>query len=64
MKLAISNTIIVILLLDTMEEYRNQTPEEWNFKYLLQQHLDSLLHRQKKLIGRKGNNKMGQVWIC
>lgn len=40
-----SNTKILIALLDIMEEFRDLSFEEWNFRDMLQVHMGNLLHR-------------------
>jgi hypothetical protein len=45
--LAIQNTKDIIQLLDIMEESKDLTLEEWNFRRLLSSHLQELLHQQK-----------------
>jgi hypothetical protein len=39
----IENSKRMILLLDSMEEFRDLTLEEWNFRKIVQAHLQSLL---------------------
>ena len=43
----IQSTKDIILLLDSFEEIRDLTVEEWNFRNILNIHLQSLLHQQK-----------------
>lgn len=43
----IANTKHLIAFLDIMEEFRDLTVAEWNFRDLLQIHMGTLLHRQK-----------------
>lgn len=44
---AIRGTKETIQLLDIMEEVRDLTLEEWNFRGILLSHLDTLLHQQR-----------------
>jgi hypothetical protein len=43
----LSNNKLVLFLLDSMEEFRDLTLEEWNFRNLVHQHLESLVERQR-----------------
>lgn len=43
----IANTKLLIALLDVIEEFRDLSIEEWNFREILQTYLRTLLHRQK-----------------
>ena len=47
----ISNTKQVILFLNTLEEARDLTLEEWNFRATLLDHLANLLSRAKTITG-------------
>lgn len=53
----ISNTKLLIALLDIMEESRDLTLQEWNFRDLLQNHLEGLLHRQNIYWKQRSNVK-------
>lgn len=44
-------------MLDIMEEFRDLTVHEWNFRDLLQAHLQALLHRQKIYWKQRSNVK-------
>jgi hypothetical protein len=44
----IENNKLIILLLDSMEEFRDLTLEEWNFRKIMQAHLESLLQQKKE----------------
>jgi hypothetical protein len=43
----IQNCKEIILFLDIMEEFRDLTVEEWNFRTIISQQLQDLLHQQK-----------------
>lgn len=47
LKTNIANVKIVLSLMEVLEEYRDLTIEEWNFKDLLSGKLIALLHQQK-----------------
>lgn len=50
----IQNTKDTILFLDTIEEARDLALEEWNFMYILHDHLNHLLHQQKVYWQQRG----------
>lgn len=53
----IANNKLIIQFLDTMEEYRDLTLEEWNFRDVVQRHLSSLLEIQEIYWKQRGDIK-------
>jgi hypothetical protein len=53
----IQNCKEIILFLDIMEEFRDLTVEEWNFRTIISQHLQDLLHQQKIYWKQRGTIK-------
>jgi uncharacterized protein YqeY len=43
----IDNNKSVIMFLDIIEEYRDLSLEEWNFRKILQEHLENILEQQR-----------------
>lgn len=57
----IANTRIVLQLLETLEEFRDLSLEEWNFRDILKEHLISLLEQQRIYWKQRGNIKWVQM---
>ena len=53
----IQNTKDIIVLLDILDESRDLTLQEWNFRSILQEHLQTLLHEQKIYWQQRGTIK-------
>jgi hypothetical protein len=53
----ISNNKIALFLLDSMEEFRDLNLEEWNFRKLVQEHLENLLEKQRIYWKQRGQIK-------
>jgi hypothetical protein len=53
----IQNSKMVLLFLDILEEFRNLSLQEWNFKSLVQQHIEHLLEQQRLYRKQRGNIK-------
>jgi hypothetical protein len=53
----ISNNKIALFLLDSMEEFRDLSLEEWNFRKLVQEHLENLLEKQRIYWKQRGQIK-------
>lgn len=53
----ITKTKLLIAMLDIMEEYKDLTIQEWNFRDALQTHLGALLHWQKIYWKQRSNIK-------
>lgn len=53
----ISNTKAIILMLDTLEEFRDLSLQEWNFRVITQKHLEKLQHWQKNYWKQRGQIK-------
>src|SRR6185503_11895297 len=53
----IANIKLVFSLMEILEEYRDLTLEEWNFKELLGEKLTALLHQQKIYWKQRGTVK-------
>jgi thymidylate synthase len=60
LKATIGNIKLVISFLDTIEERRDLSVEEWNFREILHSKLSSLLHQQQ-IYWRQRSNKMGEA---
>lgn len=43
----IQNAKETVQFLDTIEEFRDLTLEEWNFRVIVEDHIKALLHQQK-----------------
>lgn len=57
LKSLISNVRLIILFLEVLEEYRDLSLPEWNFKELLNSHLLNLLEKQNLYWKQRGNIK-------
>jgi hypothetical protein len=53
----ISNNKAVLSFLDMLEESRDLTLEEWNFRKIVQEHLANLLEQQRTYWKQKGKIK-------
>jgi hypothetical protein len=53
----VTNTKLVIFLLDSMEEFRDLSVEVWNFRQLVQRHLVNLLEQQRAYWRQRGRIK-------
>lgn len=53
----IMNAKDVLMLMDIMEEYRDLTLEEWNFRQLLKDHIANLLEQQRIYWKQRGTVK-------
>jgi hypothetical protein len=47
LKISIANISFTLLLLEAMEEYRDLSLEEWNFRCILREKLLTLLEQQR-----------------
>lgn len=54
LSITINNTKMLLNFVDVMEETRDLTVQEWNFRELLQRHLQDLLHKQKIYWNQRG----------
>jgi hypothetical protein len=54
---AIQNSKLVLLFLDILEELRDLSPQEWNFRSLVQKHIENLLEQQRLYCWQRGNIK-------
>lgn len=57
----IANTKSCLLLLDTLEEFRDLSLEEWNFRKIIQAHLDNLLKQQLAYWRQRDKIKWGTL---
>jgi hypothetical protein len=57
LKMTIANVKLVISLLDAIEEWRDLTLQEWNFRNILNQKLTDLLHQQMVYWRQRGTIK-------
>lgn len=48
-------------MLDLIEEGRDLTIQDWNFRQILQQHLQDLLHKQKIYWKQRGDIKWAKI---
>lgn len=55
----VQHTKLLIEFIDIIEEHRDLSIEEWNFRDLMQTKVAELLHIQKKIIGNKGHLSNG-----
>jgi len=61
MKKTIANVKLVISFLDSIEQWRDLAPHEWNFREILNQKLASLLHQLMVYWKQRGNIKWVQL---
>jgi hypothetical protein len=54
---AIQNSKLVLLFLDILEELKDLSPQEWNFRSLVQKHIENLLEQQRLYYWQRGNIK-------
>ena len=57
LKRQIDNVKLILTLLDSLEQERDLTLEEWNFKEILNEHLISLLNQQRIYWKQRGMTK-------
>jgi hypothetical protein len=53
----ISNNKMVILFLDILEEFKDLSLEEWNFRKIVQDNLETLLEQQRLYWRQRGRIK-------
>lgn len=61
LKTLITNVRLVILFLEVLEDYRDLSLVEWNFREILENHLLNLLEKQKAYWKQRGNIKWVQL---
>lgn len=61
LKTTIENVKLVISFIDSIEEWRDPSLEEWNFRYILNLNLSSLLHQQMIYWKQRGIVKWVQL---
>lgn len=64
LKSTINNISLTIQLLDFLEEFRDLSLEEWNFRGILREKLLSLLEQQRDILETKGCYQMGYFGRC
>jgi hypothetical protein len=57
----IDNNKLMLSFLDVLEETRDLSLQEWNFKLLVQQNLDKLLEQQRVYWKQRGNIKWAKL---
>jgi hypothetical protein len=61
LKITIANNQLVLSLLDAMEESRDLSLEEWNFRKIVQSHLANLLEQQRIYWQQRGRIKWAKL---
>jgi molecular chaperone GrpE (heat shock protein) len=57
----ITNNKRILLLLDTLEEFRDQSLQEWNFRVMVQNNLEGLLEQQMVYWKQRGIIKLAEL---